>query len=243
MSNIEVIWEEPRYNRFLRRLASFSRLILFDKRGVGASDRVSHPSTIEQRMEDVRGVMEAVGLRRAVLAGFSEGAPLAVQFAATYPQRVVALVLYGSCACGVRKPDYPDGRTPQENEQELARIRAHWGDESFVLPFVPSAADDQQLLRWFARMIRLSATPRDAEAMAIVGNEIDVRHMLPTVRVPTLVLHRTGDRACKVGEGRYVAEHIPNARFVELPGSDHSPFFGDQDAIVEEVRAFVAGLG
>jgi pimeloyl-ACP methyl ester carboxylesterase len=239
-SNIEVIWEEPRYARYLRRLASFSRLILFDKRGMGASDRISYVPTLDDRQDDVRAVMDAVGSERAALMGGSEGVPLAILFAATFPERVSKLILYGGCACGVQKPDYPAGSTPEQNERDLANVRAHWGDESWAERFAPSETEERQFTRWLARMCRLSASPRDAEALFIYGQQIDVRRLLPTIRAPTLVLHRTGDRVCLIDEGRYVAEHISGARFVELPGDDHMVILGDQDVVVDEVEAFLA---
>ncbi|HUG16579.1 MAG TPA: alpha/beta fold hydrolase [Thermomicrobiales bacterium] len=242
VSNIEIIWEHPLHARYLRRLASFSRLILFDKRGTGASDRVKDVPILEQRMEDLRIVMDAAGSRRAVVMGNSEGGPLSVLFASTYPAHVMALILYGSFACGMQAPGYPHGRTLDENQQELELFQLHWGDESIWEQMAPGAVVGSHYSRWAARYARLSASPNEAVALARLANDMDVRGILPTVRVPTLVLHRTGDRSCKVGEGRYLAEHIPGARFVELPGDDHVAVLGDQDAILDEVEAFVAAL-
>ena len=240
VSNIEVAWEEPRHAYFLRRLASFARLILFDRRGTGLSDRGSTPSTLEERMDDVRAVMDAVGIRRAALFGYRGGGPMCLLFAATYPERTTALVLYGSYARRTWAPDYPWGPTPEEHEAFLDRIRQAWGTELHAQLLAPSAARDERFRQWWASYQRLSASPNAALAVARMNAEIDLRHVLPAVRVPTLILHRSGDPEIAAGGSRYMAERIPGSTYVELPGVDHLPWIGDADRILDEIQAFLA---
>jgi pimeloyl-ACP methyl ester carboxylesterase len=223
-------------------LASFARLIRFDKRGTGLSDRVADVPTLDQRMDDVRAVMDAAGSERAVLLGVSEGGPMSVLFAATYPERTIALILYGAMVKGTWAPDYPWAPTPEQNEAYFKRLLDHWGTEVPVFDSAPSAANDPALSRWIARFARMSASPGGVVALERMNADIDVRHVLPSIRVPALVLHRTGDRVLNVGEGRYLAAHIPGARYVELPGDDHAMFAGDQGAILDEIEAFVASV-
>ena len=249
-SHIEHQWEEPSFARFLRRLASFSRLIMFDKRGTGLSDRVSISElpTLEQRMDDVRAVMDAVGSERAALMGVSEGGPMSVLFAATYPQRTAALVLYGTMAKGYADQDYPWALPREAVESNLAAMEKEWGIERewghpYALNlFAPSRLNDQRFQEWWAKWGRLAASPGAAIALGRMNMEIDVRHVLPTVRVPTLVVHRKGDRACWVGGARYMAERIPDAKYVELPGDDHFPVVGDADAVLDEAQEFLTGV-
>ena len=249
-SHIEHQWEEPSFARFLRRLASFSRLIMFDKRGTGLSDRVSISElpTLEQRMDDVRAVMDAVGSERAALMGVSEGGPMSVLFAATYPQRTAALVLYGTMAKGYADQDYPWALPREAVESNLAAMEKEWGIERewghpYALNlFAPSRLNDQRFQEWWAKWGRLAASPGAAIALSRMNMEIDVRHVLPTVRVPTLVVHRKGDRACWVGGARYMAERIPDAKYVELPGDDHFPVVGDADAVLDEAQEFLTGV-
>jgi len=240
VSHLEYYWKEPSFARFLSRLASFSRLILFDKRGTGLSDPVTQLPTLEQRMDDVRAVLDAVGSRRAVLLGVSEGGPMCSLFAATHPGQTEALIMIGTYARRLRAPDYPWAPTREQREAFSREIVAHWGGPVGLVERAPSAAQDPAFREWWASFLRMGASPAAAIALTRMNAEIDVRHILPTIRVPTLVLHRTGDRCLLVEEGRYVASLIPNARFVELPGDDHLPFVGDQDALLDEIARFLA---
>jgi class 3 adenylate cyclase len=236
-SNIEMGWEDPDLF-FWRRLASFSRLIAFDKRGMGLSDRDVGAPTLEERMDDVRAVMDAVGSERAALAGMSEGGPMSLLFAATYPQRTVALVLYGTLARVRRDVDYPFGN--EEAFAELYRILDDgWGTGESLRVFGQSLLDDAGAREYFGRGERTSGSPGTIRAMAdnLVG--IDVRAVLPMISVPTLVLHATDDAAIPIGNGRWLADHISGARFVELPG-DHLTGVAD-DRFAEEVEKFLTG--
>ena len=250
VSHVEYHWEEPAFARYLRRLAAFSRLIVFDKRGTGMSDRVAGVPTMEERMDDIRAVMDAAGSERAVLFGVSEGVPMSALFAATYPERTSALILYGGFASNIRQPDYPWAPPADEKRTQIdARARTihrTWGTDEGTAEalgrFAPSMAGDESFRRWFATVMRLSVSPGAAIALSRMNAEIDIRHVLPAIRVPTLVLHRTGDREQHVDEGRYLARHIPGAKFVELPGDDHPSFIGDMDAVVDEIEEFVTGV-
>jgi pimeloyl-ACP methyl ester carboxylesterase/DNA-binding winged helix-turn-helix (wHTH) protein len=239
VSHLEYFWKEPSFARFLSRLASFSRLILFDKRGTGLSDPVTHLPTLEQRMDDVRAVLDAAGSRRAVLLGVSEGGPMCSLFAATYPGQTEALIMIGTYARRLQASDYPWAPTPEQRELFFKEIVENWGGPVGIADRAPSAADDPAFRDWWAAFLRMGASPAAAIALTKMNTEIDVRHILPTIRVPTLVLHRTGDRCLQLDEGRYVASLIPNARFVELAGDDHLPFVGDQDALLDEVERFL----
>ncbi|HWS85364.1 MAG TPA: alpha/beta fold hydrolase [Pyrinomonadaceae bacterium] len=243
VSHLEYFWREPSVARFLRRLATFSRLILFDKRGTGLSDRVplDQLPTLEQRMDDVRAVLEAVGSERAAIIGISEGGPLSALFAATYPERTSALVMIGTYAKRVRGEDYPWGPTREEREHFFQEIREHWGGPVGIDERVPSRANDPAFREWWAEYLRMGASPGAAAALTRMNAEVDVRHVLTTVRVPTLVIHNRGDLCLKVEEGRYVASRIPGARFVELPGRDHLPFFEDQETVLNEIEEFLTG--
>ncbi|MGD9903750.1 MAG: alpha/beta fold hydrolase [Vicinamibacterales bacterium] len=242
VSHLDYFWREPSFARFLARLASFSRLILFDKRGTGLSDRVSDLPTLEQRMDDVRAVMEAVGSERAALMGVSEGGPLCSLFATTYPSRTLGLVMIGTYAKRQWAADYPWGPTRSEREQFLAAIRTGWGGPVGLEVRAPSRAADPEFRDWWSTYLRMGASPGAALTLTQMNAEIDVRDVLPAVRVPTLVLHRTDDRCLKVDEGRYVAARIPGATFQEFPGDDHLPFVGDQDALLDAIEPFLAAL-
>lgn len=242
VSNVELSWEEPSFARYLRRLASVCRLITYDKRGTGLSDRVTDVPTLEERIDDVRAVMDAAGSERAVLMGVSEGGPMSILFAATYPERVIALILYGTSARSAWAPDYPWGKTDADYLEGLESMERAWGRELNVARWAPSRVGDELFTRWFARSLRLSASPGAAVALARMNRAIDVRHALPAIRMPTLVLHRTGDRDTVVERGRAIAAQIPGAHFVELSGNDHLPFVGDQDAIIDQIGAFLAGM-
>ncbi len=241
VSHLEYAWEEPRGARFLRRLASFSRLIRFDKRGTGLSDRMSAIPTLELRMDDVRAVMDAVGSRRAALLGVSEGGPMSLLFAATYPQRTSALVLYGSYARRAWAPDHPFGIRHEDMERELERMEQGWGRPGTVTDIRAPGADEAYR-RWGADYLRLAASPGAAIAVMRMNMEIDVRHVLPAIRVPTLVLHRTDERVTSVEQARYLAAHIPGAELVEFPGVDHTPWIGDSDAILDKLQGFLTRI-
>jgi pimeloyl-ACP methyl ester carboxylesterase len=244
ISNVELMWEEPSFARFLRRLASFSRLITFDKRGTGLSDRVAMDQlpTLEQRMDDVRAVMDAEGSEQASLFGVSEGGPMSILFAATYPERTIALVTAGTYAKRVWAPDYPWAPTAEERQRFYDAVEFHWGEELGLDTLAPSRKDDPALARWLEAYVRRSASPGAALALSKMNTQIDVRDVLPAIRVPALIMHRTGDRDSRVEEGRYIADRIPGARFVELPGGDHLPWIGDQNAILDEVEEFLTGV-
>jgi class 3 adenylate cyclase len=239
VSHLECGWELPSYTRFFQRLASFSRLIIFDKRGTGLSDRVSMTElpTLEQRMDDVRAVMDAVGSERAALFGISEGGPMSALFAATYPQRTSAIVLYGSFVgfTGLRP-------AAEQVQPWLDAMERSWGQGSGLPIFAPGRVGDQHFKQWWARYQRLAASPGAAATLLRMNFEIDISHVLPAVRVPTLVLHQTGDRAAPVEHGRYMAQEIPGAKYVELPGADHWPWFGESDALLDEVQEFLTGV-
>jgi pimeloyl-ACP methyl ester carboxylesterase len=245
VSHLEYFWTEPSFARFLRRLSSFCRVILFDKRGTGLSDRVpvSQLPTLEQRVSDLQAVMDAVGSRKAVLCGVSEGASMAAFFAARCPERSAALVMIGSYAKRIRDATYPWGPTESEREHFLDEIREHWGGPVGLEERAPSVASDPDFRRWWATYLRMSASPGAAVALTRMNAQADIRGLLPEIRVPALVVHRSGDRCLQVEEGRYVASLLPGARFLELPGIDHLPFVGDQDAILDEVERFLENAG
>lgn len=241
VSNLDAFWEEPAVEEFYRRLASFSRLILFDKRGTGLSDRVELPS-LETRMDDVRAVLDAVGSGRAALFGYSEGGPMCALFAATYPERTLALVMAGSYARMMAAPGYEFGRTQQDVDELLGEIERDWGQAVGLDRRAPSRAGDQRFRRWWARFLRASASPSAALSLIRMNAQIDIRHVLPSIRVPTLILHSVGDRALPVEGSRYLARAIPGARLVELPSNDHLPYLSDAEAIADELEEFLTGV-
>jgi pimeloyl-ACP methyl ester carboxylesterase len=241
VSNVELLWEKPKPARFLERLASFSRLILFDKRGTGMSDRVSTDRlpTLEQRMDDVRAVLDAVGSESAALLGHSEGGGMSVLFAATYPERSRALVLVGAFAKRLRTDDYPWAPSLEERLETIEEVERDWGAGLDITNYAPH--EDPALLEWYSTYLRRSASPGAAAALLRMNSEIDTRHILPTIRVPTLVLTRTGDQDVTVDEGRWLASQVPDARFVELPGNEHVLWAGDQDGLLAEIEEFLTG--
>ena len=241
VSNIDVFWEEPRLARLLTRLASFSRLILFDKRGKGLSDRVSDMPSLEVRMDDVRAVMDAVGSQRAALFGYSEGGAMCILFAATYPDRASALIMAGSFARRTLAPDYPWGPAAEQQRAFIDQMEADWGGSVGIEDRSPSLAHDERYRQWWARWLRSSASPAAAANLMRMNMEIDVRHVLPAVRVPTLLLHSIDDRLIEVGASRYMAAQIPGAKLVELRGIDHIPWGCDSDQIVDEIEEFITG--
>ncbi len=243
ISHVELVWESQAASRMFERLASFSRLILFDKRGTGLSDPAIGAPTLEERMDDLRAVMDAAGSERAALFGVSEGAPMSILFASTYPDRASALVLYGGMARATWAEDYP-WATPADALLE--------GIGEWVLPhtdtggtmeiFAPSVAEDPAAREAYIRYERYAATPAMLAQVFTMLMEIDVRSVLPAIHVPTLVLHRRGDRVVNRRAGEWMAGQIPGARYVELPGQDHSPFGGDNDEITDEVEEFLTGI-
>ena len=241
VSHLEQGWEEPAYARFLQQLASFCRLILFDKRGTGLSDRGEGIPTLEQRMDDVRIVMDSVGCQRAALLGVSEGGSIAALFAATYPERTSTLILYGGLVRKAWAPDHPWGMKPEEAEILYEKWHREWGGPVNLEYFAPSVANDQRFRLWWAKFLRLSASPSAVIANRRMSMEIDIRGILPTLHVPTLVLHRSGDRQISIEEGQYIAEHIPGAKLVELSGDDHFWWVGDSESIVNEIQLFLTG--
>ncbi len=244
VSHLESGWDEPLLARYWRRLASFHRLFLFDKRGTGMSDRVPDANlpTLEQRMDDVRAVMDAAGSERATIFGQSEGASMAILFAATYPERTTALITFGAFACRIWNPEYPWAPTPEQRQRFYNLIERDWGGDVDMSDLAPSMAHDDGFQRRFSTYLRRSASPGAALALARMNTQIDVRNVLPAIRVPTLILHRTGDLDANIEEGRYVAARIPGAKFVELPGRDHLPWVGEQAAVVDEVEEFLTGI-
>jgi pimeloyl-ACP methyl ester carboxylesterase len=242
ISNVELAWGEIS-GGYYRRLATIARLILFDKRGTGLSDRVpeSQLPDFETRMDDIRAVMDAAGSERAVIYGASEGGPLAILFAASYPDRTTALILYGTEPRTEWAPDFPWGITREELEREIEVYQPAWGSregaaEEMRKWAAPSVADDPRYVEWFARLLRSSASPGAAAALDRMNFDIDVRQVLPTIRVPTLVLCREGDGS---EVSRWMAERIPGALFIELSGGDHIPWIGDVDAVIDRIEAFV----
>jgi pimeloyl-ACP methyl ester carboxylesterase len=241
VSNIEGMWDEPSHARLLRRLASFSRLILFDKRGTGLSDPVplDRLPTLEQRMDDVRAVMDAAGSERAALFGSSEGGLMSVLFAATFPERTEALVALAIYAKRLWSPDYPWAPTPEARAAEIEEIERTWGGEMDISSLAPSA--DEAFKRRAVSYLRRSSSPGAAVALLRMNSQIDVRDVLPTIRVPTLILHRVDDRDVNVEESRWIAGQIPDAKYVELSGDEHLIWAGDVDAVVDEVEEFLTG--
>jgi len=240
-SNVENIWTLTEFAEFADKLAQFARVILLDRRGTGLSDPVVNPPTLEERMDDVRAVIDAAGWERAVIWGISEGGPMAMMFAATYPHRVQALVLYGTFARFSRANDYPHGYSPEANAKWVADLETTWGSGELSRSFAPSMSNDAATMRILARLERMAMSPGTAHKLFGLLTQTDVRHVLPAIRVPTLILHRAEDKPVRVGHARYLAERIAGARYVELPGSDHMPMMGDVDALLDEVREFLTG--
>jgi pimeloyl-ACP methyl ester carboxylesterase len=241
VSHLEYDWEHPRPARFFRRLTSFSRLIRFDKRGTGLSDRVAIP-TLEERMDDVRAVLDATHSSRAALIGVSEGGPMSLLYAATYPERTSALVLYGSYARRAWAPDHPFGVTSERMQGILETFERDWGTSVAMEIWSPSMLGDEAYKEWRATYLRLAASPGAAISVMRMNMEIDVRHVLSAIGVPTLILHRTGDRLTPVDQARHMAKDIRGAKLVELPGLDHTPWVGDADTLLDEIEEFLTGI-
>jgi pimeloyl-ACP methyl ester carboxylesterase len=243
VSNVELLWELPGCARYLNRLASFSRLIMFDKRGTGMSDRVARGElpTLEDRMDDLKAVLAAVGSERAALLSHSEGGSMSILYAATYPARTIALVTVGVFACRIWSEAYPWAPTPEERAAAVAAIETDWGKPASFLAMAPSIANDPSMQQRMTAYFRQSASPGDAAQLLRINTSIDVRQVLPSIQVPTLMLHRSGDRDVNVDEGRWIARQIPGARFIELSGDDHLPFLGDTDAVLDPIQEFLTG--
>lgn len=241
VSHVEVAWEEPNLARFLTRLASFSRLIVFDKRGTGMSDPASSPPTMDERMDDIRAVMDAAGSSRATVFGVSEGGTLSLLFAHRHPERAQALILYGSWARRLVGPDYPWGLRPDELEDFLTGMGQAWDTGEWWDHGHPSPFDDEHHRTWWARYLRMAASPAMAQNVIRMNTTMDLRDLLPEISLPTLILHRVGDRWIEVGHARYMAEHIPGAIYVELPGEDHRPWLGDVESLLTNIEVFVTG--
>jgi pimeloyl-ACP methyl ester carboxylesterase len=240
ISNLAVLLDDERYRAFCERLATFSRLILFDKRGMGLSDRVETGTTMEERMDDVRAILDAVGSERAVVIGVSEGGLMATLFAASHPERTRSLVLIGAETCERNEGDWRWGDgTPEEFEAAMVDW-SRWGEGGGIRTLAPSLAEDPAAIAWWGRLELQTGNPRTIRAHMRASFGTDTRAILPTIAVPTLVLHRSDDRGVHVEQGRYLAAHIPGARYVELPGVDHLPWV-DGDDILAEIEAFVTG--
>jgi pimeloyl-ACP methyl ester carboxylesterase len=233
VSHVEFTHELAGYTAFLRRLSTFGRVVTFDKRGQGLSDRISGAPSLEQRMDDVRAVMDDIGSQRAVIVGFSEGSAMSVLFAATYPERVVQLILFG----GFAFPAF----LSNDHEERIGRIVRAWGTGEVMKTVIPSQAANQDAVSQFAKLERLSASPGAVRAIALLNAKIDIRPILPTVQVPTLVLHRRSDARVPIELGRDLAAQIPNARFIEYPGGDHAFWTGDTQALLGDIEEFVTG--
>lgn len=243
VSNVEATWQSPVRAAFFRRLASFCRLIMFDKRGTGMSDRGSQIFSLEQRMHDVRAIMDEVGSERAALFGISEGGPMSLLFSATYPERVRALVLYGTYARRSWAPDFPFGWRDEQWDAVIENADQHWGSTSgfdFRM-WAPSIAGDPAKLEQMAAYFRAAASPGAVVAVWTMNREIDVRDVLPSTRVPTIILHRDGDRVLNIEHARYMSQRIPGAKLVELKGIDHVPWIGDGEDILGHVEEFLTG--
>ncbi|MGZ4354282.1 MAG: adenylate/guanylate cyclase domain-containing protein [Gaiellaceae bacterium] len=242
VTNLQVLWEDPSYRRFCERIGSFARLLPFDKRGTGLSDRVE-AGTLEERMDDVRAVMDAAGSERAALVGISEGGPMSMLFAATYPERTTALVLCGAEVKEETTEDWPWGTSTREQHEERVRtVTEWWGKGAGVLRVLPSAGDDPRLVEWWGRLLVQSASPAAAAAFIDMAFEIDVRDVAPAIRVPTLILHSAGDLVCHVENARFLARTIPGARYVEFDGADHVPWGENADEILAEMRELLTGI-
>ena len=241
VSHVEAAWDWPYLARFLHRLASFGQLVLFDKRGTGLSDPMKRPPTLDERVDDIRAVMDAVGVERAHLFGVSEGGALSIAFAAHYPHRVESLILYGSYPRKVATADYPWGVSRETVALFLDRFDEAWASGAWWDIVNPDLPPDPDTQRWWARYLRVGASPSMARDLMLMNAQIDVRKLLSEIQSPTLILHRGDDRWVEVGNGRYLASHIVGARFVELPGTDHRPWVEDADAVLDQVQTAICG--
>ena len=241
ISQVEHLWEEPRIRRFFERLSSFARLIVFDRRGAGLSDPSPEPPMLEEQMDDVLAVLDAVGAERAAVFAQIEGSTMAAMFAATHPERTRALVMFSPWARILWDHDYEWANPPDVRAQIVEETVRGWGQAREAPLLVPSAAGDQRFIAWFTKLQRLAASPNTARAMLEVMGRYDVRDVLPTIRVPTLIMNRTGDEAVDPRHSRYIAERIPGARHVELPGRDSLAIFDDDGRVLDEIEEFLTG--
>jgi class 3 adenylate cyclase len=241
VSHVELLWESPAMARFLRRLDSFARVVVFDKRGQGLSDRPADPPTLEESMDDLRAVLEAAACERPAIFGISEGGPMSMLFAATYPERISALVLYGTYARMVKSADFPFGMPGDALDRWGEMVHREWGGPVGLRYWAPSAVGDAEFERWWGRLLRQGTSPAGAIALIDLYREMDVRPVLPSIDVPALVLHRLEDRIVSVQQGGFLAEQIPGARFVALAGGDHLAWTEDQDTLLDEVEEFLTG--
>lgn len=241
VSNLDTFWEEPSVVRFFDRLGSFARVILFDKRGTGLSDRITQSPTLEERMDDVRAVLDAVGSERAALLGYSEGGPMCALFSVTYPARTEALIMIGSFPTSQDTGDYSYGRTPEAWRQFTREVAEDWGGPVGLELRAPSRSSDPRFRRWWAKFLRTGASPSTAVALNKMNAEIDIRHVLPSIRVPTLLLHATGDRTISVEASRYMAKRIPDAKLIEFDSDDHLPFTEPAKIILDQIEEFLTG--
>jgi class 3 adenylate cyclase len=241
VSHLEVVWEDPVVAHFFRRLASFSRLIMFDKREQGLSDRRGRPPTLEDSMEDLLAVLEAAGSERAAVFGISEGGPMSMLFAATYPDRVSSLVLYGTYARMTKTEGFPLGVPDEAFDNWREQVHREWGGPVGVDLWAPSLEGDANFERWWSRLLRQGTSPSGAADLIDLYREMDVRPALRAINVPSLVIHRADDRLVAAEHGRYLAEHIPGARYVELPGEDHLFVVGDEATLLSEIEEFLVG--
>jgi len=239
LHNIDLIWKHPAYRRFLECLASFSRLILFDKRGTGLSDRDTGAPTLEERAEDIRAIMDAAGSERATILGHSEGGHMTAMFAACYPERTRSIVLLDCRPCVAWKPDWPTGMRRMEFEEVSRFMLENWGEPVHLGEAAPSIAGNPEEEAWYARMLMHSGSPSSVTQYLRVWYGLDVRSVLPSIACPALVFHRLRDRTMPPEHPRYLAEHIPEARLVEIEGEDHWPWAGDQTECLERIREFM----
>lgn len=244
VSNIDLMWEDPRISDFLIKLSSFSRLILFDKRGTGLSDRVSELSTLEERMEDITSVMDAANSEKAILFGHSEGGTVSALFAATYPHRTIALITFAIFAKRKYSADYPWAPKDEERQKFYQTIEEEWGNpEKMALEWImPSMSDNKEYYESFTRYLCSAASPGAASALARMNTEADITNILSSINVPTLILHRTEDKDAKIEEAKYIADRIPDSKFVELPGNDHIFWVGDTFSVIAEIEEFITGV-
>jgi DNA-binding SARP family transcriptional activator/pimeloyl-ACP methyl ester carboxylesterase len=239
ISHVEQIWEEPELARFYGRLSESARVLVYDKRGVGLSDRIGSPATVAQQVADARAIIRAAGSGRVIVFAVSDGAAVAIPLAVQHPEQVAGLIIYGGQAKGVRSADYPWGLTWEQYQRWADKLVRGWGGPINLEYFAPTRAHDERLRLWWGQMQRLASSPGAVKAILEGIRESDVRSLLPRIRVPTLVLHRRGDRSVPVESGRYLASHIPHARYVELPGDDHWWWVGDRGALHEEIERFL----
>jgi pimeloyl-ACP methyl ester carboxylesterase/DNA-binding CsgD family transcriptional regulator len=241
ISHLELAWEEPYLARFLRRLATFTRVIFFDKRGTGLSDPVSQPPGLVERMDDIRAVMDAAGSQRAALFGVSDGGCLCIAYAVAHPERAKSLITYGSFARRVRSADYPWGWSAEHLQEVLRGMDRGWASGRWWAAANPSVADDEHYQAWWARYLRAAASPAMGRGALGLNAELDIRHLLASVDLPTLVMHRTNEQWVDVGNSRYLAAHIAGAQLVEMAGVDHRPWLGDADEVLAAIETFLTG--